>query len=184
MKLDSKEDKAWYKAFRAVHQDFYEFIKSQYPKVLKWAGAEKDSVGYYKKALGGEIKVAEPVAAPVPVTKPAAGGSAAKKAPAVKKDPVKVLKLKTWECSYFVGETITFEESEVDPNMTFNFFNCEKCTIVIKGKFKGSMFMRCKKIDLKLDECISVLEVIRCEDMKIRPEQKVPQINVEHTQAC
>jgi hypothetical protein len=118
---------------------------------MKWGGSEKDAAGYFAKALGGEIKVAAPVEEPKPVAKPAGGAStAAKKAPAVKKDPVKVLKLKTWECSYFVGETITFEESEVDPNMTFNFFNCEKCTVVIKGKFKNAMFQRCKKIDLSL----------------------------------
>ena len=31
-------DKLWYRAFRAVQQDFYEFIKSNYPTIYKWTG--------------------------------------------------------------------------------------------------------------------------------------------------
>jgi adenylyl cyclase-associated protein len=92
--------------------------------------------------------------------------------------------MKTWELSNFVGETITFEENEVENNMTFNFFNCEKCTVVIKGKFKAAMMNRCKKVDFSLTECISVIEIIRCDDMKLRTAVKVPMINVEHTNGC
>lgn len=138
---------------------------------MKWTGTEADAAGYFKKALGGEIKVEAP---PVEAPKPVAKAAPAKKAAPVKKEPTKVLKLKTWEICNFIGETITFEESEVDKNMTFNFFNCEKCQVVIKGKFKGAMFNRCKRVDITLSECISVLEVIRCEDMKVRPQVKVP----------
>lgn len=38
-------DKKWYRAFRAVQQDFYEFIKSQYPDVLSWTGSNADAKG-------------------------------------------------------------------------------------------------------------------------------------------
>lgn len=37
-KLDKPVDKAWYKAFRTVQQDFFKFIKEGYPGILRWTG--------------------------------------------------------------------------------------------------------------------------------------------------
>jgi len=46
-------DKKWYQSFRKVHQDFYEFIKSNFPLVMKWTGANANAEGFYKQASAG-----------------------------------------------------------------------------------------------------------------------------------
>jgi hypothetical protein len=46
------ENKKWFRAFRTVHQDFYEFIKSQHPKILRWTGSADDAVNVYKGFMG------------------------------------------------------------------------------------------------------------------------------------
>lgn len=45
MKFENKDDKAWFKAFRAVHQDFFKFIKGNYPDALQWTGKSTDIEG-------------------------------------------------------------------------------------------------------------------------------------------
>lgn len=43
-KLQSEEiDKKWYRSFRAVQQDFYEFIKSNFPHIMNWTGDNADA---------------------------------------------------------------------------------------------------------------------------------------------
>lgn len=37
------ENKKWFRAFRTVHKDFFEFIKSQHPKIMKWTGSSDDA---------------------------------------------------------------------------------------------------------------------------------------------
>jgi adenylyl cyclase-associated protein len=95
------------------------------------------------------------------------------------KPPVKVLRFKTWEISNYGAETLTFPASEVNPGMTFNFFNCEKTKVIIEGKFKNVMFSRCKKIDFKMDEAMSMVEIIKSEGMKMHVSKKCPQISIE-----
>lgn len=51
-KLQGEErDKKWYRAFRAVQQDFYEFIKANYPDILQWSGDHPNPDVYYPMAL-------------------------------------------------------------------------------------------------------------------------------------
>ena len=67
MTSDGKaENKKWFRAFRCVHQDFFEFIKSQHPKILKWTGSKDDAPGVYKEFMGslGSASPAAPVEAP------------------------------------------------------------------------------------------------------------------------
>jgi len=143
-------DKAWYQAFRQVHKDMFDFISAAFPAIMKWNGEKMQSEAVYKKhmlTVGGsqplvavalvqaptpvpeEAKKPEEVKKPVPV----------KKAAPAKKEPVKVLKFKTWEISNYGKETLTFSAEEVQPGMTFNFFNCEKTKVVVEGKCKNLM---------------------------------------------
>jgi len=43
-KLQNEDiDKKWYRAFREVQKDFYEFVKANYPTVLEWTGSGTDA---------------------------------------------------------------------------------------------------------------------------------------------
>ena len=106
----------------------------------------------------------------------AAPAKAAKPAP---KAPVKVLRFKTWEISNYGAETLHFPAADVNPGMTFNFFNCEKTKVVIEGKFKNAMMSRCKKMEIKMDEAMSMMEILKCEDCKLTVLKKCPQVSVE-----
>jgi adenylyl cyclase-associated protein len=106
----------------------------------------------------------------------AAPAKPAKPAP---KPPVKVLRFKTWEISNYGAETLHFPAAEVNPGMTFNFFNCEKTKVVIEGKFKNAMLSRCKKIEIKMDECLSMMEILKSENVKVTVGKKCPMVSVE-----
>lgn len=92
---------------------------------------------------------------------------------------MKVLKFKTWECSDFKNETITFTADQVNASTTFNFFNCEKCKIIIPGKFKNAMFSRCKKSEITLDSTMSMVEVLKSDDVKLFVNVKIPTISIQ-----
>ena len=176
-------DKKWYQAFRLVHKDFFEFVKAGFPAIMKWSGSDVKSESVYKGYLAG---AGAQSSAPAEETKPeekkqeaAPAKSAPAKASVVPKTPVKVLRFKTWEVSNYVGETITFSGDEVQPGMTFNFFNCEKTKVVIQGKCKNLMLQRCKKFEIKIDEAVSMLEVIKSEGIKVTVEKRLPQVSIE-----
>jgi adenylyl cyclase-associated protein len=84
-----------------------------------------------------------------------------------------------WEVSNFIDEDIVFEEDDVYAGMTFNFFNCEKCKVTIPGKFKNFMLNKCKRMELNIDSCVSMGEVIKCERIKLYIENTVPQVSIE-----
>lgn len=83
---DSDINKKWYRAFRAVQQDFFNFIKSNYPDILTWTGDIADAEGQYKGFLGGTISAPVKADAPVEEKKPE---PVKKAAPVVKKEPAK-----------------------------------------------------------------------------------------------
>jgi hypothetical protein len=67
-----------------------------------------------------------------------------------------------------------FEEDDVYAGMTFNFFNCEKCKVTIPGKFKNFMLNKCKRMELNVDQTVSMGEIIKCERIKLYIENVVP----------
>jgi len=97
----------------------------------------------------------------------------------VPKEKVKILRWKIWEVSNYGNETIEFSGDEVQPGMTFNFFNCEKTKVIIVGKCKNLMLQRCKKMDIQIDEALSMMEVIKCEGVKVRIQKKLQTLNIE-----
>jgi adenylyl cyclase-associated protein len=150
---------------------------------LKWSGSDASAEKFYNNALanlGSVSSVSAPEEAKVAPAK-AAPAAPVKKAVPAKKEPVKLLKFKTWEISNYGAETITFKGDEVQVGMTFNFFNCEKTIVIIEGKCKNIMMSKCKKVDLKVDETMSMIEVIGGEAIKIRVEKKVPTVSIERS---
>ena len=174
-------DKKWYRAFRDVQKDFYEFIKANFPAVTVWSGSNTDAQGQYTGLLDGKITVSAAPAKKVEEKKPEPVKKAAPaKAAVVPKTPVKQLKFMTWEVSNYVnGEEITFDEDDIGPAMTINCFNCEKIKVTVPGKIKNFMLMKCKKMEINLDSCVSMGEVIKCESVKLYVEKTVPSISVE-----
>jgi len=181
-------DKEWYRALRVVQQDFAQFLKGNYPKVLKWEGENEDVESFYEASLNGareNSQIKAPSPAPVVEEKkaePVKAGAVAKapvKATVVPKEPVKVKKGKIWECSNYKNETLKFEGSEVDIGTGFNFFNCERCKVIIVGKFKNFMFQRCKRIQFSVEECVSIGEIINSDDFKVTVQDRLPTVSVE-----
>lgn len=132
----------------------------------------------------GSLGSATPVEAPKAEAnkeeaKAPAKATPAKPAKPAPKAPVKVLRFKTWEISNYGAETLHFPAAEVNPGMTFNFFNCEKTKVVIEGKFKNAMLSRCKKMEIKMDECMSMMEILKSENVKMTVDKKCPMISVE-----
>jgi adenylyl cyclase-associated protein len=149
---------------------------------LKWTGSADDAVNVYKGFMGS-LGTNAPIAAQAPVpeskkeeTKAAGKANTTKPAPKI---PVKVLRFKTWEISNYGAETLFFPADEVNVGMTFNFFNCEKTKVVIEGKFKNAMLNKCKKMDIKMDEAMSMMEILRCEGIKLTVLRKCPAISIE-----
>lgn len=178
------ENKKWFRALRTVHQDFYEFIKSQHPKIMKWTGSADKAEDVYKGFMGSLGSAAPVAEAPKAEPKKEEAKAPAKAAPAkpakpAPKAPVKVLRFKTWEVSNYGAETLVFPAAEVNAGMTFNFFNCEKTKVVIEGKYKNAMLSRCKNMDIKMDECMSMMEVIKSENIKVYVNKKCPSISIE-----
>lgn len=149
-KLSEDLDKKWYKSFREVQKDFYELIKNNYPTVMTWSGTNTDVQAQYEGFIGGKIEAPTPQKAEADKPKPAPAKKAAAAPAKVPKEPVKQLKFNTWEVSNFVDAEIVFEEDDVDPSKTFNFFNCEKLKVTIPDKFKNFMIQRCKRMELNV----------------------------------
>lgn len=178
------EGKKWMRAFRVVHKDFFEFLKTEFNNgLLKWGEAPEDMVTYYKSVAGGagSAPASTPVVQQEAEVKKVVAPPKAKAAAPVKKPPMKVLKFKTWEISDYGKEVITFDEDEVQPGMTFNLFNCDQTTVIIKGRCKNIMLSRCKKTILQVDECMATVEVIKCERCQIKPMVKVPTVSIEQS---
>lgn len=161
---------------------FFNFVKNNFPAVLKWTGAEVAAEQVFKKHMSSLGSTTAPTPAPEEKKEEAPKAAPATKAPAGKKEPpapVKKLMFKTWEIANYINDTVEFSAEEVQPGMTFNFFNCEKSKFKINGKCKNIMMSRCKKCEFTVEETISFVEVIKCEDTKIWAIKSVPQVSVQ-----
>ena len=64
--LTEGNQKPWYQSFRAVHKDFHDFVKNNFPDVMKWHGQSEDIEPVYKNALqnlgkGGMTQVVQQI---------------------------------------------------------------------------------------------------------------------------
>lgn len=136
-----------------------------------WSGSNADSASVFDAALGGGI----PAAAASAPAQPAAKAEVVKKAPVAKAKPAdkpatKLQRGMAWEYSYYKKKDgdIVVEEDDAQPGMSFNFYNCENVKVTIPKKVKSILLSRCKKVDLKFDETIAMVEVIRSDECKVR----------------
>lgn len=64
--LTEGNQKTWYQSFRAVHKDFHDFVKKNFPDIMKWHGQSEDIEPVYKNALqnlgkGGMTQVVQQI---------------------------------------------------------------------------------------------------------------------------
>lgn len=183
----------WYRALRVVQQDFAQFIKNGYPKIIQWQGDNEDIESFYEGSLNGcrsnplykvSGSMPAPVAAPAEVKveeKKEVKAAPVKKAVAKPADkaPVKVKQGKTWTIENFKNETITLDGNDLDKNVLVNVYNCMKVKLVLVGKFSNFMLSRCKRTQIVVQECIAMGEVINCDDIKVHVETSLPTVSVE-----
>lgn len=79
----------------------------------------------------------------------------------------------------YIDDEIKFEEDDIGPAMTINFFNCEKVKVIIPGKIKNFMLQKCKRMEIEFDSTVSMAEVIKCERIKLIVGKTCPQVSVE-----
>lgn len=48
-------EKKWYRSFRDVQKDFFEFIKGNYPEIMHWTGTGNDAEAQYAGMLEGFV---------------------------------------------------------------------------------------------------------------------------------
>jgi len=183
MKMEKPEDVAWYKAFRAGHNDLYKFIKDNAPGITAWKGHSKPE-DYYKEVLAGTAVAPVIVASapePAPVVKaPVVAAAPVKKAAPKKKLPSKVEKPgNIMEYSDYRKETITLTADEVDNSSKFKFYDCFGCKIVIEGKICSVEMIKCKKCDLSVDETMNFVDLLKCDETKLRIKTKVKTVQIE-----
>lgn len=77
----------------------------------------------------------------------------------------------TWEVMNYVNDEIKFDEDDLGPGMTINFFNCEKLKVVVPCKIKNFMFQRCKRVEIDIVACVSMAEIIKSERVKVNVEK-------------
>jgi len=90
----------------------------------------------------------------------------------------------SWEFSYYKKKDgdIIISEDDAQPGMKFNFYNCENIKIVIPNKILSVLMSRCKKVDLKFDETISMVEIIRSDECKLRIMVGCKRVEAQHCQ--
>ena len=64
--------------------------------------------------------------------------------------------------------------------MMFDFFNCNKTTVKIKGKVKSTQFFSCKKMKIEISEQIAESMMLKSEDMKFYAMKSVPHLVLEN----
>ena len=89
-----------------------------------------------------------------------------------------------WEFSHYKKKDgdIIIDEDDSQPGMSFNFYNCENIKVVIPKKIKSILLSRCKKVDLKFDETIAMVEVIRSDECKVRIMVGNKRVEAQHCQ--
>ena len=164
-------EKEVFEAFFALLEKHISFIKERKEYICDWRGKQDgagaaafltsqsgDSATASTPAASGAAK---PTPAPEEVKKAAPAKPAAKAGPKPKV-PVRERRMNKWVVENFTNETITFGEDDVDKTTSFDFFNCNGCTIDFVGKCMSISMQSCKNTTMKVDRVISQVEVFKC----------------------
>ena len=143
-KKGKEPEKVWFEAFNAWMTAFIAFIRERREYICDWKGTQ-DGAGaaafYASQSSAGSATAASTPAASAPAEEqkaapakaaPAKAAAASKKAPAA---PSRELRGNKWVVENYTNETIRFDDpDQVNKRVSFEFFNCNKCTIQVVGK--------------------------------------------------
>ena len=187
-KKGTDAEKAWFEAFFTWMSTFIAFVRERREHICDWKGTQ-DGAGaaafFASQSSGSSTAVSTPAAsAPAEEKKVAAPAKPApakaapgKKAPAA---PLKELRGNKWVVENYTNETIRFDDpDEVNKRVSFEFFNCNKCTIQIVGKCQNISVQSCKGSTIETDKVVSQIELFKCQAFNIRAKNQLPMASIE-----
>ena len=104
-------------------------------------------------------------------------------APAANKKPVFELEEKKWKIEYQIKQNNLIIEN-TDIKQTVYVYQCNKCTVIVKGKVNSIIVDSCQRVDLLFDDVLSTVEFINSNNVQMQVMNKVPTISIEKTDGC
>ncbi|KAM9384647.1 adenylyl cyclase-associated protein 2 [Pholidichthys leucotaenia] len=112
---------------------------------------------------------------PKPVNSPAAAVQ--------KKPPLLELEGKKWRVENFEQKhDLVICETEL--KQVVYVFNCNNCTLQIKGKINSIIIDNCKKLGLVFENVVGIVEIINCKSIQLQVLGTVPTISINKTEGC
>ena len=183
-------EKALFEAFLSLLQKHKSFIKERNSYICDWRG-KQDGAGaqaFFQSQSGDSASAATTAAAATGAAKPTPAPEEEKKAapakPAAKagpkpKVPVRERRMNKWVIENYTNETITFGEEDVNNRTSFDFFNCNGCTIDFVGKCMSISVQSCKNTTMKVDRVISQVVLFKCQAFNVHAKVQLPMLEVE-----
>lgn len=117
--------------------------------------------------------------------------NASKKKKAAAAKPKKVKPPKQY---YNVGQACHYVEFQPEgakitvavksPREAVYIYQCGKCTVEVKGKFKSLTLVSCNKTQVGFDDLISVCEINSCKSVKLQSYGQCPSVCIDKTDGC
>lgn len=171
----------WYKHFR--HQicgKLLQWIKEKYENGNPFDNKGADFATNYAKLSSGTAQPPAAQPAPVKEEKKQEPVKPKQETPAApKREPKTTRSDKSVDCLYYVGQTLTFEKEEVKMNLAFNLSRSENSNFVINGKIKGLQIEGCKNCAVIVEEVVTAIEMLNCENVKVQIIKKSNQIIID-----
>uniref|UniRef100_A0A672J2T8 Adenylyl cyclase-associated protein n=1 Tax=Salarias fasciatus TaxID=181472 RepID=A0A672J2T8_SALFA len=105
------------------------------------------------------------------------------KAAAQKKAPVLELEGKKWRVENFEQKhDLVVDDTEL--KQVVYAFNCNNCTLQVKGKINSIIIDNCKKLGLVFENVVGIVEIINCKSIQLQVLGKVPTISINKTEGC
>ena len=181
---DKKEDADWYRVYRTeLCQGFVNYMYESYEGGIpfKFDGTDfKDNFTTLQSG-GAAASTAAPAKEEAPKEEKKAAKPAAKPKTAPKRKPEKTKRGKMWDILFYEGETLEFSGDDVSKDTSFMVTGCTKTNIIIKGKFNNITLTNCKNCAVVIDTCISSVEIIKGDDVKLQVNEKCSQVAVDRS---
>ena len=173
----------WYKCFRhSLCGQLLQWIRDRLEQGVPFDNKGTDFAENFNKLTTGSTD-----AQPAQIQAPPAKVEEKKSAPPAPQQPAapakrepKTLKTdKVVDCLYYQGQTLKFEGDEVKMSLAFNLSKCEKTNLIINGKVKGMQIEGCKNCAIVVEEVVTAIELLNCEDVKIQILKKTNQVMID-----
>jgi adenylyl cyclase-associated protein len=116
-------------------------------------------------------------------------GGAKKAAPAKKfgggpkGDPLFELQGNKWKVE-FQKDNQAIEITDTEPKQVVYVYGCQNTVVQVKGKVNSIMIDTCKKTSVVFETCVSVVEVVNGNGIKMQCINNVPSIAIDKTSGC